>query len=52
MLVKKEKYYAKQVNKTTLFGCGYQYRKRTSFLLFGFIPVYIKDEVIDGKYEI
>lgn len=50
MIVKREKYYTKRFGK---IGTYYkkQQRKRTSFWLFGIIPLYIKDEVISGDYE-
>jgi hypothetical protein len=50
MIVKREKYYIKYINKTK-YSVGKQQRKRTSFWLLGIIPLYIKDEVINGDYE-
>lgn len=48
MIVKREKYYVKRIN-----GSLYdrQRRKKTSFWLFGIIPLYIKTEVLSGDYE-
>lgn len=48
MIIKREKFYIKRIN-----GIMYdmQKRKRTSFWLFGIIPLYIKEEVLSGNYE-
>ena len=49
MIVKREKYYTKSWKRA--YGYNSQKCKRTSYFLFGFIPVYIKNEVIGGDYE-
>lgn len=51
MIVRKEKYYIKRVNKLNDFNYGTQKRKRTIYLLLGIIPVFINDELIEGSYE-
>lgn len=48
MIVKREKYYVKRINGNPYDG---QRRKKTSFWLFGVIPLYVKDEVLSGDYE-
>lgn len=40
--LKKEKFYLKRISKNSIWEV--QHRKRTYYLLFGFIPLYIKDE--------
>ncbi len=50
MIVKREKYYVKRINRIGAYSES-QNRKRTSFWLFGIIPLYIKDEVLSGAYE-
>lgn len=47
MVVKREKLYIKRINGNMQM----QKRKKTSFWLFGIIPLYIKDEVLSGDYE-
>lgn len=53
MIVKKEKYYIKKINIIDKkYGCyDTQNRKKTTYLLFGIIPIFISDEVIGGEYE-
>jgi hypothetical protein len=53
MIVKREKYFIKYFKKysTDTFSTGSQQCKRTSYWLFGFIPLFIKTEVIKGDYE-
>lgn len=51
MLIKREKYYKKKINKSGTWYYELQRRKRTSFWLFGIIPLYIKDEYISGDFE-
>lgn len=51
MIVKREKYYTKRFGKIGNTYYKQQQRKRTSFWLFGIVPLYIKDEVISGDYE-
>jgi hypothetical protein len=56
MIVKREKYYKKWVRKNDYdrfwVKKGRQYMKRTSFWLFGIIPIYISNEVISGDYQV
>ena len=56
MIVKREKYYKKWVRKNDYDRFwekkGRQYRKRTSFWLFGIIPIYISNEIISGDYQV
>lgn len=51
MIIRKEKYYLKKINKIGKTIYDVQERKRTTYLLFGIIPIFINDEVISGKYE-
>ena len=51
MIVKREKYYIKKINKIGNTYYGSQKIKRTSFWLLGIIPLYIKNEVVSGDYE-
>ena len=50
MIVKREKYYVKYLGKYA-YKMSKQFIKRTSYWLFGIIPLYIKNEVQDGEYE-
>ena len=43
MIKKKEKIYQRKINGSFLHN---EWRKKTSYLLFGFIPIYVVDEVI------
>ena len=56
MIIKREKYFKKWVrinNYDKLWEKkGIQYRKRTSFWLFGIIPIYIRNEVVKGDYQV
>lgn len=52
MLVKRERYYIKRVKKDGyITKVGKQNVKQTSFWLFGVIPLYVKNEIINGDYE-
>lgn len=53
MIIKREKYYIKHFKKDSYskYKDGKQYLKRTSYWLFGIIPLYIKIEVQSGDYE-
>lgn len=52
MIVKKERYYIKKINRKSYFqSFDTQKIKQTSFWLLGIIPLYIKNEVIEGQYE-
>lgn len=51
MLVKREKYFIKRINKINKTFYGEQKIKRTSYWLVGIIPLYIKNEVINGDWE-
>ena len=51
MIIRKEKYYIKKINKIGKTIYDVQERKRTTYLLLGIIPIFINDEVIGGKYE-
>lgn len=52
MLIKRERYYIKRVKKDGyITKVGKQNVKQTSFWLFGIIPLYIKNEIINGDYE-
>ena len=51
MIVKREKYFIKKVNKIGRKYFGQQKIKRTSFWLLGVIPLYIRNEIIGGDWE-
>jgi hypothetical protein len=51
MIIKREKYFTKKINRIGDFCYDTQYIKQTSFWLFGIIPLYIKNEVQKGRYE-
>lgn len=52
MILKKEIYYKKKINVLDKFKCyDIQDRRRITYLLFGLIPVFIKDEYVSGRYE-
>lgn len=51
MIIIKEKYYLKKINKIGKAIYDVQERKRTTYLLLGIIPIFINDKVIGGKYE-
>lgn len=51
MIVRREKYYIKKINKLNDFNYDTQKRKRTIYLLLGIMPVFINDELIEGSYE-
>lgn len=51
MIIKKEKYYLKIINRRGRYIYDTQRVKRTSYLLLGILPLYIKHEVISGSYE-
>ena len=51
MIVKREKLFIKRINKISKTIYDIQKIKRTSFLLLGIFPLYIKDEIISGNYE-
>lgn len=46
MIVKIERYYIKKLT------VGAQKRRRTSFWLFGIIPLYIKNEFVSGDCDV
>lgn len=53
MFVKREKYFVKRWKSASYmdFRDKSQRCKRTSYWLFGIIPVFIKTEVIGGDYQ-
>lgn len=51
MLVKREKYYIRRINKIGNTYYGRQKIRRTSFWLLGTIPLYVKNEVLSGDFE-
>ena len=51
MIVRREKYYIKKINKLNDFNYNTQKRKRITYLLLGIIPIFINDELIEGSYE-
>jgi len=52
MIVKREKYYTKYWNTgNSIYDHHSQKRKRTTYWLFGIIPVFINIEVLSGDYE-
>lgn len=53
MLVKKEKYYLKKINRQGKYRTSYdtQKMKKTTYLLFGVIPIFVNYEVVGGEYE-
>lgn len=52
MIVKKEKYYLKKINIIDKRSCyDTQKTKKTTYLLFGFIPVFISYKVVGGNFE-
>lgn len=53
MIVKREKYFIRYFKKyiSDKFNTASQECKRTSYWLFGIIPVFIKTEILKGDYE-
>jgi len=50
MIVKKVRYYSRLINKNLdSFGGDRQEIKNTSYLLFGFIPLFINSVAVGGK---
>ncbi|ADZ20274.1 hypothetical protein BJV85_002773 [Clostridium acetobutylicum] len=48
---KKERYFIRHINKRVSYA-DRQKIKRTTYYLFWVIPIFIKDEIVGGDYEI
>ena len=52
MIIRKEDCYKKKINILNKIDCyDTQARKRISYLLFGFIPIFMSDSYIEGSFK-